>query len=205
VGADRWREAWRTGRTAFHRPAVHDDLVAHHDAVLGGAERVLVPLSGRSLDLRWLAARGHEVVGVEIVEEVVAADLAERGEPVAPEPLGPFRAYRAGRLTVLAGDMLAATPEDVGTFDGAWDRAALIALPPAARPEYAAVLRRLMRPGGRILLQTLDTGRPPGEGPPYRVTEEEVRALHDGAAVRVLADRASAPEGWPATTYEIRL
>ena len=137
MGVDRWRKAWRAGRPAFHRDAVHADLVAYHDEILGGADRVLVPLSGRSLDLAWLAERGHEVVGVEIVEEVVAAYFADRGLEVAPAPAGPFRAYRSGSLTVLAGDMLAATPEHLGTFDGAWDRAALVALPTAERPAYA--------------------------------------------------------------------
>ena len=205
VSVERWRESWRSGRTAFHRTEVHRDLVAHHDAVLAGAHRVLVPLSGRSLDLEWLAGRGHEVVGVEIVEEVVAADFAERGADVRPEPLGPFRAYSAGRLTVLAGDMLAATPEVVGRFDGAWDRAALVALPAGERPAYAAVVRALLRPGAPILLQTFDCRRPPGAGPPYAVGEAEVRRLFPGAAVTILDTPAPGPEGWPLVTYRIDL
>ena len=203
MGVDRWREAWRAGRPAFHRDAVHDDLVAYHDEILGGADRVLVPLSGRSLDLAWLAERGHEVVGVEIVEEVVAAYFADRGLEVAPAPAGPFRAYRSGSLTVLAGDMLAATPEHLGTFDGAWDRAALVALPTAERPAYAAALRRLMRPGARMLLQTFDLDRPPDVGPPYRVPEEEVGRLYPGARLRAIGRRASSPEGWAAVTYRL--
>lgn len=205
MSGERWREAWRSGRTAFHRPAVHEELIAHHDAVLGAAERVLVPLSGRSVDLPWLAERGHEVVGIEIVEEVVAVDFAERGGPVAPVPLGPFRAYRAGRLTVLAGDVMVADPADIGTFDGAWDRAALVALPPAERPRYAAVVRRLLRPGARMLLQTFAFDRPPDEGPPYLVPDVEVRALYAGAGIRVLGRAASGPDGWPAVTYEVRV
>ncbi len=203
MGVNRWREAWRAGRTGFHRPAVHDDLVAHHDEVLAGAGRLLVPLSGRSLDLEWLAARGHEVVGVEIVEEVVAAYFAERGLDVTPAPLGPFRAYRSGRLTVLAGDMLAAAPADIGTFDGAWDRAALVAFPPADRPPYAAALRRLLRPGARMLLQTFGCDRPPDAGPPYRVPEAEVRSLYPRAELRVVGERPSTPEGWSAVTYRL--
>ena len=205
MGVDRWRESWSRGRPAFHRETVHDDLIAFHDAVLGGAERVLVPLSGRSLDLAWLAERGHEVVGVEIVEEVVAAYFADEGIEVAPAAAGPFRAYRAGRLTVLAGDMLAATPEHVGTFDGAWDRAALVALPPDERPAYAAVLRRLMRPGARMLLQTFGLDRPPEVGPPYRVPEQEVRGLFPGARVRALGERSATPKGWTALTYGLDL
>ncbi len=182
---------------------MHDDLIAHHDAVLGGARRVLVPLSGRSLDLAWLAERGHEVVGVEIVEEVVAGYFAERAPDVVPVPLGPFRAYRDGLLTVLAGDMLAAGPEVVGRFDGIWDRAALVALPAPERPGYAGVLRRLMEPGGRMLLQTFACERPPDAGPPYPVSEAEVRALYAGAGVRVIDAGRAGPDGWPGVTYRV--
>jgi thiopurine S-methyltransferase len=206
VAVDRWREAWRRfERPAFDRDSVHDDLVAFHADVLGAAERVLVPLSGRSLDLAWLAERGHEVVGVEIVEEVVAAYFADGGLEVAPTPAGPFRAYRAARLTVLAGDMLDARPELTGTFDGAWDRAALVALPPSERPAYAAVLRRLMRPGSRMLLQTFDLDRPPDTGPPYRVAQEELARLYPAARLRVIGERAATPQGWAAVTYRLDL
>ena len=205
MGVDRWRESWRAGRTAFHRPAVHEDLVAHHDEVLGGARRILVPLSGRSLDLAWLAERGHEVVGVEFVQEVVDAYLAERGLDAAAAPLGPFRAYAAGRLTILAGDMMAATPELVGTFDGAWDRAALVALPPAERPRYAAVVRRLLAPGARMLLQTFACDRAPDVGPPYAVPEDEVRRLYPDAEIRLLGEPRGGPEGWPGVTYRLEI
>jgi thiopurine S-methyltransferase len=205
VGVDRWRESWRTGRTAFHRSEVHEDLVAHHREALAAAERILVPLSGRSVDLAWLEERGHEVVGVEIVEEVVAGYMAERGLDVVPTALGPFRAYAAGRLTVLAGDMLAASPEAIGTFDGAWDRAALVALAPAERPRYAAAMRRLLRPSARMLLQTFALDRPPEAGPPYRVADAEVRSLYPAAEVTVVGERPPGPEGWPTTTYRIEM
>lgn len=206
MGVDRWREAWSTGRTAFHRPEVHEDLIAHHEEVLAGAERILVPLSGRSLDLAWLAERGHEVVGVEIVEEVVSGYFADNGLDAVATPLGPFQAYRAGRLTVLAGDFLAASPALIGTFDGAWDRAALVALAPAERPGYVDVLRRLLRPSARVLLQTFGCDRPPDSGPPYRVTGSEVEGLFAGADVRVLGDgRAPGPEGWPTITRRIQM
>jgi thiopurine S-methyltransferase len=205
VGVDRWRESWSAGRPAFHRTEVHEDLIAHHGEVLAGAQRVLVPLCGRSLDLAWLEERGHEVVGVEIVEEVVAGYMAERGLDVAPTALGPFRSFAAGRLTVLAGDMLAASPEVIGTFDGAWDRAALVALPPAERRRYAAAMWRLLRPSARMLLQTFALDRPPEIGPPYRVSEAEVRALYPDADVRVIGHGEPGPEGWPSLTYRIEM
>src|SRR5262245_668901 len=58
-----WDERWRAGQTGFHLSEVNPNLVRHHER-LGPANprsRVLVPLCGKSIDLAWLAARGHDV------------------------------------------------------------------------------------------------------------------------------------------------
>ena len=75
TGGD-WLKRWREGRTGFHegRP---NDLLVHHAARLAGCRRVLVPLCGKSEDLAFLAARGHDVVGVELAEQAVQAFFAE--------------------------------------------------------------------------------------------------------------------------------
>ena len=57
-----WIERWKEGRIGFHRAGVNPQLVEHHARALGETKRVLVPLCGKSEDLAWLAASGHEVV-----------------------------------------------------------------------------------------------------------------------------------------------
>ena len=78
-------------------------------------------------------------------------------------------------------------PSDVEGCRLVYDRGSLGALPPAMRRDYAEHLRRLFPNGARMLLVTFDY--PPAEmsGPPFAVTEAEVRELH--GAVRVLARR----------------
>ena len=74
MGVDRWRESWRAGRTAFHRPEVHEDLIAHHEiaAVEGEAAH-----SGRRV--RGQMGRDLHPAHREPIDEEVAAGGAGVG------------------------------------------------------------------------------------------------------------------------------
>ena len=60
-----------------------------------------------------------------------------------------------------------------------FDRAALIALPPALRRRYAAELYARLPAGCRGLLITLEYPQHEKSGPPFSVPPEEVHALFD--------------------------
>ena len=145
---DFWLERWRTGQIGFHLPATNPRLLAHWPRIEAEQpRRVLVPLCGKSNDLAWLAARSGpngkpvEVVGVELSREAAVAFFAEHGLTPSIERRGPFECFSHANLTIAVGDFFAATPESLlGTFDAAYDRAALIALPPSMRAEYVAAL-----------------------------------------------------------------
>src|SRR5215470_5735689 len=108
-----WTARWRDGRTAFHegRP---NRLLEHGVARLAGSRRVLVPLCGKAEDLAFLAARGHEVLGVDLVEQAVREFFDEHRLVPSIAPRGPYHAYQAGAITLLAGDLFALTPELAG-------------------------------------------------------------------------------------------
>jgi thiopurine S-methyltransferase len=187
-----WQRAWADGspgRTGSGRAGPHPDLVAHAGTAFAGAARLLVPLCGRSPDLAWLAGGWPEVVGVELVERAVAGYAAEHSLAAHERPVGAFRRYSRGGLSVLLGDFFDATPDAVGTFDGAWDRGALGALPPTRRDRYGRVLLGLLRPGATVLAEcyTFDQRRLPG--PPYSVSGPELGRLFGEGRVRVIEDR----------------
>jgi thiopurine S-methyltransferase len=179
---DFWAEAWRTGRTRFHRELPHPDLVAYHEATIGEAKRVLVPLCGRSPDLEYLAERHDEVVGVEFVPEAVSVYADEHGL-VESDHVGSLIAYRRGGLTVLLGDFFA-VPDSLGPFDAIWDRAAMVALDAAARTRYAEKCRRLLANDGTVLLATYVFDQPDDVGPPFSISEAEIARLYPGAAIK---------------------
>jgi thiopurine S-methyltransferase len=186
-----WRARWRDGQIGFHQGRPNEHLVAHAE-VLAGARRVLVPLSGKSVDLAWLARTGapraeRSVVGVELVEEAVRAFFDEQGISAQRTVDGPFVRYEAGPIEIFAGDFFELGRGELGTFDGCFDRAALVALPPSMRARYVAHVRTLLEPGARILLVSLLHDADPNE-PPFAVDEAEIRTLYAGAEIRLLDD-----------------
>lgn len=174
-----WLERWRKGQIGWHNDRVMPLLEKHWSAVAlppRGA-RVLVPLAGKSLDMVWLAAQGFRVLGVELSLIAVEQFFAENHlEPVARDaPHG--RHFTAGNIEVVCGDVMALDTLELGSCSGLYDRAALIALPPQMRRQYAdRVYARLPR-GCRGLMITLEYAQDQRDGPPFSVEEGEVREL----------------------------
>jgi len=172
-----WLERWREGRTAFHEEAPNTFLTSHAARLGPAPKRVFVPLCGKSRDLAHLASLGHEVVGVEL--SPIACESFFFESTVTPERTnnGPFQVLSARGVTVFVGDVFDLTPELLGPLDAAYDRAALVALPPEMQERYAAHLLNLLPPGAPILLVTFDYDTSKMEGPPFSVTNERVEAL----------------------------
>jgi thiopurine S-methyltransferase len=188
-----WQARWSEGRIGFHegRP---NALLERHVGALSGVRRVLVPLCGKAVDLAFLASRGFEVVGVELVEAAVAAFFAERGLVPTVERVGSLVRYRHDAVELLAGDFFDVTRDHAGRCDGCYDRAALIALPSEMRRRYVAHLRGLLDPGARGLVITVDYPQERMEGPPFAVPEAELLAHYRGAHVERLEEvRAVSP------------
>ena len=189
-----WLERWQTGQIGFHRADANPRLTEHHQRALGECLRVLVPLCGKSVDLEWLVVRGHEVVGVELSEAAAKDFFAERGFMPERQQLGDFVEYRYGEVRILVGDFFAVSPEQIGYFDGAYDRAAMIALPEEMRARYVQHLSSLMAPKGRLLLVTLHYDA--AGGPPFDVSPAEVERAYAGRRITELGSvdaRAETP------------
>jgi thiopurine S-methyltransferase len=178
MDADFWRARWRNDEIAWHQSEYNEALVTHWSALgLPGNARVLVPFCGKSLDMRWLNARGHPVVGAELSELAVDAFFAEAGESPDRESVAGFQRYLSGSIEILRGDFFALTPSLVGPVAGAYDRGGLVALPEPMRGRYANQLRDLTGAGAAILLLTVAYEGGPGSYPPFSVSGHEVEAL----------------------------
>jgi thiopurine S-methyltransferase len=181
-----WEQRWREGRTAFNEGAPNRFLTKHADR-LAGCRRILVPLCGKAEDLAFLA-QDHDVVGIELVEDAIKQFFAEHElQPISIMTYSEtLKVYRAGQLTLIAGDFFATTAELVGAIDGVYDRAALIALPAEMRGRYAKHLRELAPAAKRQLLVSLEYPVGAYEGPPFSVPADEVRALYPDATIELL-------------------
>ncbi|MNJ29982.1 Thiopurine S-methyltransferase [compost metagenome] len=90
---------------------------------------------------------------------------------------GAFKVYRHDGLELWCGDFFALRKDDVSDCAGFYDRAAVIALPPAMRERYAALLNDCMPQGCKGLMITLDYDQQRLDGPPFSVPDQEVQRL----------------------------
>lgn len=190
-----WRERWRNGEISFHRPDVHPALAGWWSSCVPDASAaVLVPLCGKSLDMRWLAARGHGVTGIELEETAVIEFFREWGvAPVAAQRDDGLRQQAGGGVRLLAGDFFAFRP--AGSFEAVYDRAALVALPAAMRRAYLCHLAGCLAVGARGLLIAFEYVPDGFTGPPFAVEQEEV---HDQPWFDVeCLERAAAAASYP--------
>ena len=181
-----WHKRWQEDRIGFHKAAVHEDLDEFADSFLTGAKRILIPLCGKSLDLDYLAGRGHEVIGVELVEKAVVQVFEDAGRVPEVRELGPIKVYRHDSLTVYCGDVFDVGPEVVGPIDRIWDRAALVALDSSVRPKYVKHLRSLAEPGARLLQNVMEYDQSVMDGPPWSISEAEIRQHYGDLTIDVL-------------------
>ncbi|UJJ32132.1 thiopurine S-methyltransferase [Halopseudomonas maritima] len=185
-----WQQRWQLGEIGFHKAATNPLLQQWWPRLaLTGAESVLVPLCGKSLDLLWLRAQGHSVLGVELARSALEAFDAEHGLALAWSHEGDFAVARGTGFELLCGDYFALQAEHLAGVAAVYDRAALIALPPAMRERYVAQLRNLLPEGWKMLLVTLDYPQEQRPGPPFSVPDAEVRALYHGCRIDVLDEQ----------------
>ena len=126
-----WIERWQNGRIGWHETDGNAGLRAHWRF---DAQQVLVPLCGKSPDLRWLAEQGHRVSG----------RIASNGGGWALTPSAP---WQTGRYTLrldhaledIAGNRIAAPfdapPGTMGAVRKAVERLVDIAQPPKTRAQ----------------------------------------------------------------------
>ena len=175
-----WHERWQTRQIGFHRSYSHPMLERWWPTLgVAAGAAVYVPLCGKSLDLRWLAGQGLAVTGSELSAVAIDEFFAEAGLAPAATPLGGRVKHTAGPYTLIEGDALTLEARDVGPLAAAYDRAALVALPPELRRRHAATLAALLPAGAPVLVISFEYDQSKLDGPPFSVPADEVHALFD--------------------------
>jgi thiopurine S-methyltransferase len=192
---DFWLESWSRGKTDFHQQHINPYLGYYYGEMGPPQEkraslRVFVPLCGKSRDLMWLSENGYVSVGVECSELAVQHFFSEQQMQFNKSSIGKHSSYKAENLEILLGDFFALKTEDIGKVTDIYDRASLTALPLDMRKKYVKKITQLQAPGTRTLLITLAYPQNEMDGPPFSVSEEEVRELYgDNYEIAKLASK----------------
>ncbi len=172
-----WLERWQKNQIGFHQ-AEHNELLMEFwpSLAVPNDAQVFVPLCGKSLDMRWLEAQGHRVVGVELAQ--LAIENYFEQEETSQTVVDRFVRFTGSDTEIYCGDFFDLTSpllEDVGAV---FDRGALVALPPDMRFRYVDHLLRIVPDGTKILLLTLEYDQNLVAGPPHAVSPEEVQEYY---------------------------
>ena len=173
-----WRTLYDDSKDTFTLNDVSPTLSRHWPLLSGAAgqpslhgggtapaeRRCLVPLCGRDISTTFIASQpGWSCVGVDFADTALRRLGGEIGGLVPQgaqgATLGVYRTENYPRLLLVHGDFFGMAPEDFGGgFHAVWDRGGLTSVGGAAeRAAYAARVAQLMEPGGRLLLELLDT------------------------------------------------
>lgn len=136
--------------------------------------RVLVPLCGKSLDLRWLTDRGHHVTGVEVSEKALRKVMQNHPQSFSKDSSHGFTIYRSESLELWQGDFLKLPVQKIQHPDVIYDKASIVALPPKMRQSYAWKVLQLCDNQTEIIVQTFEYNQDEMSGPPFSVDKEEL-------------------------------
>lgn len=175
---DYWIGRWNRGEIGFHQEHINPYLTEYWPTLNAVPDStVLVPLCGKSRDMIWLREQGHTVLGIEF--STLAVDGFFQDNAITPlcHSDKRFTHYRTDNLRILQGDFFDLRKTDVENVRAVYDRAAIVALPPQIRRQYVRHLLHLLPAATQMLLLGFDYPHTEMQGPPYAVSNDEIRAL----------------------------
>jgi SAM-dependent methyltransferase len=192
---------WEDNRIGWHEDDVNGGLVKYSKELIigpntescpaegGSGLRWLVPLCGKTVDMAYLALQEEttaHVVGVDGIS-IALEEFAKDHPQLEIKPdntIDSFAQWNGNKITLLKGDFFALDEHATGgRFDAVMDRGSMVAIDPSLREHYVQTMSKLVKPGGKILLVTLE--RRTGEeeklkaGPPFSISEPEVCRLYE--------------------------
>lgn len=174
-----WQQRWHLDQTAFHLPTVNPYLVSLLKRFnINSPSQIFIPLCGKSLDISWLASHDYAVIGVECSEKAIREFFQEQNIDPDIKNISNFQSYHAKNIQLFQGDFFDLDQEMLKDVSLVYDRASLIALPLDKRKQYVKLLNNILPDTAEILLITLDYDQNVMSGPPFSVSDAEVRQLY---------------------------
>ncbi|KAI6661074.1 hypothetical protein LOD99_13796 [Oopsacas minuta] len=182
-----WENLWNTRKTPWQCEEVRNDVVKYYDQMTdkGELKRILVPLCGKTLEMKFLYERGHEVVGIDLsykaCKEFFQDNKIKFSEKV-DEKSGAEHLLISEDLKIklYQGELFKISKDHIGIFDAILDWNSFIAIDPMEREAYVELQTCLLKPTGRMLLNTFEYPRDEFSGPPCAISISEVEQFYMG-------------------------
>lgn len=189
-----WESRWNKNNTGFHMPEGYPGLQEHWESLdLGQHPTVLVPLCGKSVDMIILEEKGASVTGVEISEKAILSFFDEHQQSYETDSYAGFQIYKSENIELWKGDFLKFPKQALSSIDLIYDKAALVALPPEKRTEYAKKLIDLSGPETSILLHHFFYPQEEMPGPPFSVSKSDIKEFFSGKFTIHLLEETQIP------------
>ena len=183
-----WEKRWLNGQTGWHNAEVNANLVKHSSTVFTKDNpSILVPLCGKSMDMQWLQEQGANITGVDLARQALHEYFEDRNQEFTEGSQSGLTYYSSTNpisdsLQLFHANIFDVRPNAFKAFDAIYDRAALVALLPEQREQYAQHCLSLLKPGGTILLITYDSPVEDDQGPPFPVRPGTIQRLFQEAS-----------------------
>ena len=155
-----WDALYERRETPWEKGQPHPalvDFLAENGPLAG---EIFVPGCGSGHDVRALSMSSNHVVGIDIASRAIAK--AKSRPPVANEE------YALADLFNLPASF-------DQRFDWIFEHTCFCAIDPRRRSDYVNAIVRLLKPGGQLLAIFFINPDHDEEGPPYRVSIEELK------------------------------
>ncbi len=180
-----WVDRWTQQQIGFHKGRPNEMLVKHLDKMLNDRSeiKILLPLCGKAMDIKWLYDQGHTVVGVECAEQALQEFFQENNVEYLVEKVDKIegKLYKSldGRVRLYCCDFFKFTDDVETDFQGVYDRGALVAINETDRERYAVLMTSLLGSDCCYLLQAYDYDPLKYQGPPHYLSEMDIHKLFE--------------------------
>ncbi|KAI1823847.1 S-adenosyl-L-methionine-dependent methyltransferase [Xylaria intraflava] len=182
----KWDKCWQDEWTPWDRGgpsmALYDLLKENPGGAIplpgeNARKTALVPGCGRGHDVLLLSSFGYDVYGLDVSKKALDA-AKENAAKALDAGLYDTEGRTRGAITWIDQDFFAADWKDVKKpFDLIFDYTFFCALPPSMRPAWAAQMKSLLAPGGRLVCLEFPSEKKASEpGPPWALPPTEYLA-----------------------------
>ncbi|XP_071965665.1 probable thiopurine S-methyltransferase [Antedon mediterranea] len=198
-----WTNSWNSGHDSTFISEPHPALVANIDTLTAEKSncKIFVPLCGTSVDMKWLADRGHKVTGLECSEVAIKKFFKTNNIEFIQEPVKNIenaQIYKAtdGSIEIYQCDLYTFNVDVVGKFDCIWDSGSLEAINHKDRSSYTKIMTSIMANECKYFIHSFSYDKSKVEFGPYMFSTEDLRIIFGDQYKVELVSRYMMPDNF---------